>query len=365
MPKQMQGVVTRMLQTLTGDSYPEHDPPEPVSSPMIEHDPLAVEIDARSIAADLTVATPMPADRHPALVYLARLAPGSRRTMSAALDTMAGLLTSGACTMHTLHWGALRYQHTAAVRALLAELYAPATANKMLAALRGVLREAWRLGLMTAEDYGRATDLAGVRGHTVPAGREIASGEIAALMSACERDRSAAGVRDGAVLATLYMAGLRREEIVGLDLSDYDAAAGRLVVKGKGGKERTAYLEGGAGAAMLDWLKIRGEEAGPLFRPINKAGKMAKRRLTTQAVYNLLSKRAAEAGVSKFSPHDLRRTFVSDLLDAGADIATVARMAGHANVQTTARYDRRPEEAKRKAARLLHLAYRSRRDLEP
>jgi site-specific recombinase XerD len=80
-------------------------------------------------------------------------------------------------------------------------------------------------------------------------------------------------------------------------------------------------------------------------------------RETNQAIYNMLRKRAFEAGVKGFSPHDLRRTFVSDLLDAGADIATVASMAGYANVQTTARYDRRPEEAKRKAGRLLHVPY--------
>jgi integrase len=99
----------------------------------------------------------------------------------------------------------------------------------------------------------------------------------------------------------------------------------------------------------------------PLFTPVLKNGRLSMRRMSDQAVYNLLEKRAQEAGVDRFSPHDFRRTFVGDMLDAGVDIATVAGIAGHASVNTTARYDRRPEETKRQAAAKLHYPYQRRK----
>jgi len=108
---------------------------------------------------------------------------------------------------------------------------------------------------------------------------------------------------------------------------------------------------------MADWLGIRGNEPGPLFYPVNKGGNLQPRRMVNQGIYNAMIKRGKQAGVADFSPHDLRRTFISDMLDAGADIATVAGLAGHASVNTTAKYDRRPEQAKAKAAGLLHLPY--------
>jgi len=84
------------------------------------------------------------------------------------------------------------------------------------------------------------------------------------------------------------------------------------------------------------------------------------RRMTDQAIYNLLLSHAKQAGTARFSPHDLRRSFISELLDQGVDVVTVQQLAGHASVQTTAKYDRRGERAKKKAIGLLHVPYKKR-----
>lgn len=314
------------------------------------------------ITVDLVPASPLPADQHPALVYLASLAPGSRRTMRGALDTIARMVSNDTQTIFTFNWAALRYQHTTAIRSMLAEQYEPATANKMLAALRRVLLEARRLKLMTPDDYADAADVASIKASTLVRGRAITPGELRALLTACAADHTAAGARDAAIVSILIRSGLRRSEAVALDVADYDTEEGKITVRqGKGRKDRTTYLDGMAAQAVEDWLRMRGHEAGPLLCPVNKAGRIDQRRLSDQAIRRALQKRAEEAKVAPFTPHDMRRTFVSELLDAGADIVTAQKLAGHANPATTSRYDRRGEATKRKATTLLHFPYTPRK----
>ena len=300
-------------------------------------------------------------DQNAAAVYLTSLnSEVGRVSMRQALNVCAGLMSSNADAV-TFDWSQVRFQHVAAIRTRLNEKYKPASVNKMLAAVRGALKAAWQLGQMSAEDYHKAVSVKGVKNDTLPAGRELTQGEITALMADCEHDTTNAGARDAAIIGLMYSCGLRREEVVTLDLADFDNESGRLVVRGKGNKERIAWLTGGAARALADWLTVRGEDPGALFVAVNKSGRITSlKNMTPKTIYSMLAKRANEAGVKSFSPHDMRRTFVSDLLDAGADITTVSKMAGHANVTTTSRYDRRPEEAKRKAASLLHVPYMGR-----
>ncbi|MGN6131231.1 MAG: tyrosine-type recombinase/integrase [Nocardioidaceae bacterium] len=296
-------------------------------------------------------------DTSPAAVFLARLAPTGRRVQATALSQIAALVTDGAADAWSMPWHRLTYAHTHAVRAHLAGRYAPATANRMLAALRGVLREAWRLGLMDGEQYQRATDLAAVRGQRLPAGRAVTAGELSALFASCPP--TPGGVRDAALIAVLYGTGVRRSEAAALDLADVNLATAAVTIKnGKGAKSRLTYAPAGALAALTTWLEIRGNSEGPLFWPVRRGGQLQPgHRLSGQAIRAILHRRAAAARVAPFGPHDLRRSTVGDLLDAGADIATVARLAGHSNVQVTMTYDRRPEATKARAASLLHVPY--------
>jgi site-specific recombinase XerD len=304
---------------------------------------------------------------NPVLVYLAGLRTyHSRRTMRQSLGLVAGLLSGTIDEGGNYYtdpepypWSELDAQHVTMVRSWLAENYKRATANKVLSALRGVLKAAFELGQMSAEQYQRAKLVKGLKGKTLPAGRSIAGGELGALLNVC--DMSPVGVRDAAIISLLYSCGLRRAELVGLDLSDFDPVAGTLFIQGKGDKDRLAHLVNGAAEAFGDWLAVRGGDPGPLFVPAVKGGSLRLGdRLTAQAVYKMLLTRAKKAGVKDLSPHDFRRTFVGDLLDAGVDISTVQQLAGHADVSTTQRYDRRPEAARRKAAQSLHVPYRRR-----
>jgi site-specific recombinase XerD len=322
-------------------------------------------------------------NKNPVVSYLASLgSKDSRRVQKTALDQIATALSNGAID-NCLHfsWEQLDYGTVTAIKAWLDAKYAPSTVNRYLCAVRRVIKEAWRHHLITAEEYQRATDVKSVSAQRLPSGRELENEEIRALINAClaDEDNPNLGIRDAAIISLMYSSGLRRAEVVILDLEDLNLAKSELKVIGKRNKERKAYLAKGAIRAINGWLECRGNEPGPLFYSVNKGGNIVRYRnerlsseereaglaprkivgrLSDQTIYHLINKRATEAGlVKKATPHDMRRTFVSDLLDVGVDLATVSKMAGHEDTNTTKRYDRRSSRVMQEAADKLEVPY--------
>jgi integrase len=308
--------------------------------------------------------------RHPATAYLNSLAPSSRRPQLSALDWIARRATH-VCTAETMPWHRLRRPHVLKIRGLLEEHYQPATANRMLSALRGVLRECWQAQLIGVEDYQAAVSIPAVRGESEPRGRNLAAGELRSLFQACsrpsegaqQRDSPTRRGRDAAFLALAYSCGLRRSEAVATDLADLDLVGGELRVRrGKGRKPRQVTLPPSALPALEDWLQARGSEPGPLFCPVLKSGRLLREgdqlaRLSPGGAWRICRERGLQAKIQAPAPHDLRRTWIGDLLDLGVDLATVQKMAGHASASTTGRYDRRDRGVQRRAAALLNVPY--------
>jgi len=303
----------------------------------------------------------LPASRNPARVYVASLgSPESKRNAISALLGIAEILVgrSDPKMLDKLPWHQLRYQHVAAIRSRLQDQHKPSTVNARLSVLRGVLREAYNLELLDADGLQRILTVQNVKGTSLPPGRVPTMRELQVVFDVCKADESPAGHRDAALIAVMVGGGLRRSEACALRREDYNAEQKVLRVQGKGRNERLAPINGGTAHALRDWLAIRGDTKGPLFWRVNKGGVIEKKGISQQVAFNVLAKRVKQAGLKdKLTPHDLRRSFATYLLDAGADVFSVQRLMGHAQPQTTMRYDRRDEDAKREAVKLLTIPY--------
>ena len=142
-----------------------------------------------------------------------------------------------------------------------------------------------------------------------------------------------APARDAAIVELLYASGLRVSELVGLDLRDVDLAELTVRVIGKGRKERIVPFGGAAASALRTYLDARGPGPGAVF--LNRR----RGRLTVRSVHTIVRRRARAAGiVRRVSPHTLRHTFATHLLDSGADLRMIQELLGHSRLSTTQRY---------------------------
>lgn len=166
----------------------------------------------------------------------------------------------------------------------------------------------------------------------------LTSDEIGVLLEAPPK-KTSAGLRDRAILETVYSAGLRVSELVGLDVEDLDLDDGLVRVRGKGKKERLAPLGTFAIKAIRAWLRVADPAKLPPGSPtplyLNKFGK----RLTTRSIGRMLEKYLKISGLDiRTTPHTLRHSFATHLLDRGADIRSVQELLGHKSLVTTQIY---------------------------
>ena len=310
-----------------------------------------------------------PALPSPAQAYLNTLSPSGRRTQATALNNLAYIFSDGKIQKaEKFPWHQLRYEHTSQLSSHMVDIgYAKATVNKHLVALRRVLEEAYRLGLYQEHnDYYRAAGVKSLRHETILRGRTLKHEELRKLIEACLVDdhNPALKARDAALITLMYVTGIRRQEVVDLNLSDFIAKENKLRILGKGSKQREVFLSEDAASALESWLVQRGRRLGPLFTRVTKGGKVKLERLSAQAVYYVLKTRQKQAGLESFTPHDLRRTTITDMLSADVDVLTVSAIAGHNSSDTTRRYDRRSEDSKRQAVERLRSPLADRKEGE-
>jgi integrase/recombinase XerD len=269
----------------------------------------------------------------PADLYLSRLGTDhSRRTARSALTTVAGLLG-----VDTVDWATVSYAELALVRSGLGG-YSVAWANTCWSVVRQVTLEARRLGLVDQHLVDDVLALPRLRGSSGRLGRDVPDDEVAALLGACDPG-TAVGRRDGALVALLAAGGLRCSEVANAAAADWDSDVARLAVPcGKGRVARVVPMPGWAAQRIDDWLHGHPGN-GSLLRSIDRWGNIGER-LSPRGVAHLLAGLCDSAGIETLSPHALRAHRITEVIDA-SDPLVAQRLAGHAQVTTTARYDRR------------------------
>lgn len=261
------------------------------------------------------------ANRTASEIYLLSLqSEQSRVTMASLLNVVAFKLQKKK-THQQVDWSQLNYEQ---ILMLLSDLStqgkSPATINVYLSALKGVAKEAWRKKLIDVESYQHIKEIKRIKGSRSVKGRALELSELNQLIDYCMMQDGVIAMRDAAVVALVYGAGLRRHEAANLLLSDLNLEDATLRVLGKGNKERVNALHSRILEILDVWLSERGLEPGPLFLRARKGNKLINEPISGQTVYDIIIRRYKEAGLKRLTPHDLRRTFATKLLENGEDV---------------------------------------------
>lgn len=294
-----------------------------------------------------------PKDISPVNCYLMSLAPSGRRSMRSQLGQVAILL--GNESIDEVEWHKLQYQQLIFIRSKLQEEgKAVNTINTTMAAIRGVVRTAFKMNQTSAEHLARISQIGNVRGTAKRGGTALSLEESRKLVKKASDTEGLKGVRDSALLMLMITTGLRRSEVVSLNHDSFNFDRHKVSVRGKGDKLRYHDISGVTLKMLKQWAGACSDVTGtsPFFTQVLKRG-VTGRRITANSVYRIVKKYGEAIGIEGLRPHDLRRSYISLLLEQGSDLSLVSKAAGHANLETTSRYDRRHANAQTEAMRQL------------
>ena len=218
--------------------------------------------------------------------------------------------------------------------------YAPATINLRLAAVRRVAYEAADAGLLSPELAAGIRRVKGVRRLGVRLGNWLTPEQGRRLLTR-RTPTTPRVLRDHAMLAVLLGCGLRRGELLALELASVQQREDHWVIAdliGKGGHVRTVPMPGWVKAAMDAWTSVAGITEGAVFRAIDRRGRVWRTGMTATVLWDVVRVAAAEAGIEKLAPHDLRRTCARLCHLAGGELDQIQFLLGHVSIQTTERY---------------------------
>ena len=286
---------------------------------------------------------------NPAHLYIAsQHTEQSRRTGLQGLERLVRLLKQpGAPTpaWDTFPWHQLTARETTYAHAALEARYGPATVRLTLCNLRGVLKQCWRLGLTSAEVYQRAISLSPVSGEAAPAGRMLSREEIDQLIRHVDTLPEPLSTMGAALFAAGLGGGLRRMELTYL-LATALTPEGALRVARKGRVQAVQALPAWASNRVRAWVTLRGErfQTPTMFLKVRgEAMTVVDQSPNVRGTWEIIKKLGKSAGLASFMPHDLRRTFASNMMDLG-DLSLAQKAMGHRSPTTTVLYDRRGDE---------------------
>lgn len=281
------------------------------------------------------------------------------------------------------------YQTALRIQAMLvSERCSARSINRAMTAIKGIVKIAVILGKVEQLQYLQIQSISNLR-HGEHEGSPLTADQAAILLEVMQNAESPLSIRNAAIATLLLATGLRRSELSMLQLIHFDQEEQTLfVAKGKGNKSRTVFLPQWVMQFLERWLNIRSNKNGYLFCAVLAQQKAvlnlsANRKLAAEikqnisllsqlkavpkvvpvdvssgldpsTIYRIVQSTTKAIGLEGVSPHDLRRTFITRLLEQNVDINTVRQMAGHAGIATTTIYDKRDKRFMKSAAEQLN-----------